>query len=322
MADLVEGLSPAERDAFLAQLSDEDLRTWREYQQGTADVGWTQSGLPHWDRLDLDSSLLATTSAQSVDRLAGVWPELRPTPPEGSEYQRPGGPFDNGQRSWRDVNQGGIGDCWALAALAGQGRRDPSYYDELARQNDNGTVSVRLYDEDGNPHWVTVTGELPVNADGNLAGVYGDTDNRAAASTENWPAHVENALARAYEDGDPDTGGYANLHADHPENAFQLLTGREAHVVEVEDIGTDNIRDRVNNGEPVVLATNGGNDDAIIHRNESGQLVGGHAYFVHEVLPDGRVVLGNPWGSDHPLAQVTLTQEELREYTHTVTVGS
>ncbi|MGH3980856.1 MAG: hypothetical protein ACRDRZ_17970 [Pseudonocardiaceae bacterium] len=57
-----------------------------------------------------------------------------------------------------------------------------------------------------------------------------------------------------------------------------------------------------------------------IHSNDSGNLVGSHAYSVKDVLPDGRVVLGNPWGSADPNAEVILTQDEIREYGTKVTV--
>jgi len=119
IAHIVHGLSPTEREALLAQLSDEDLRTLQQHMQGTSDVLWRENGLPQWERLDLESSLLSAVSGQGVDRLSSVWPQLQPRPPEGSEYQKPGGPLDDGIRSWRDVNQGGVGDCWALATLAG-----------------------------------------------------------------------------------------------------------------------------------------------------------------------------------------------------------
>lgn len=184
ITDVIAGLSPAERDAFLAQLSDEDLKAWRQHLRGTSDMLWNEDGLPHWDRLDLDTSLLSAVSGATVDRLAEAWPQLQPTPPDGSEYTKPGGPLDDGHRSWRDVNQGGVGDCWVLAALAGQGRHDPSFYDQLVQQNPNGTVSVRLYDDESNPHRVTVTGDLPAD-EGVLAGASGDFFTRNSGSAEN-----------------------------------------------------------------------------------------------------------------------------------------
>lgn len=81
IADLIRGLSPDEREAFLAQLSDEDLKTWLQYQQDTSDILWYENGLPHWEELDLDTSLLSAVSSESVDRLSSVWPQLHPAPP-------------------------------------------------------------------------------------------------------------------------------------------------------------------------------------------------------------------------------------------------
>ncbi len=318
IAEIIQGLSPAEREAFLVQLSDEDLRTWRQYQRDTSDILWINNGLPHWDRLDLDTSLLSGVSRDSVDRLSSVWPELQPTPPDGSEYTNPGGPLDDGSRSWDDVNQGGVGDCWALATLAGQGRQDPSFYDKMVRQNPNGTVSVRLYDDSGNPHWITVTGDLPVK-DGALAGASGDSV-RNSDSAENWPAYVEKALARAYDDGDESTSGYENIDRDWPDQSVEILTGKDARNIEASDASTAGIGDRVDSGQVVIVSTEGSDQGPYVHSNDSGNLVGGHAYFVKDVLPDGRVVLGNPWGSESPDGEVILTQEEIREHGTKVTV--
>ena len=74
IAHIVHGLSPTEREALLAQLSDEDLRTLQQHMQGTSDVLWRENGLPQWERLDLESSLLSAVSGQGVDRLSSVWP--------------------------------------------------------------------------------------------------------------------------------------------------------------------------------------------------------------------------------------------------------
>ena len=321
IADIIQGMSPTEREAFLAQLSDEDLRTLQQHMQGTSDALWRENGLPHWERLDLESSLLSAVSGQGVDRLSSVWSQLQPTPPEGSEYQKPGGPLDDGDRSWRDVDQGGVGDCWALATLAGKGTQDPSFYDGMVRPNPNGTVSIRLYDDDGNPHWLTVTGDLPVNENGNLAGAAGDSDHNAENS-DNWPAYVEKALARGYEDGEDGTSGYENINADWPDQSVEILTGGEAHNIDATDVSTADIGRRIDSGQVVIISTEGVDNgpDMYVHSNESGNLVGGHAYFVKDVLPDGRVVLGNPWGPDSPDGEIILSQEEIREYGTKVTM--
>lgn len=325
IAATIENLSPSEREALLAQFSDDELVTLRGYLQGNSD-SWINpfdaNGLGHWARLDLDTALLSTVSADSVTRLTSVWPKLEPTPPDGAEYAEVGGPLDDGAKSWRDVNQGGVGDCWALAVLAGKGRADPGFYENMIQPNPNGTVSVRLYDDAGNPHWVTVTGELPVDG-GDLAGARGDYGDANAATTENWPAYVEKALARAYADdsaADDPAGGYDDLNLDSASNAYQYLTGNEAHYQEIEDVSSAEIAAHLESGEPVTISTKGTSDELYIHANESGKLVGNHLYFVKDVLPNGDVVLGNPWGAGHPQGEITLTREELRRYTHGATV--
>lgn len=186
-------------------------------------------------------------------------------------------------------------------------------------QNPNGAVSVRLFDDSGNSHWVTVAGDLPVNENGNLIGASGDPNHNVATS-ENWPSYVEKALARSYTDDDRSTSGYANLDNDWPDQSIKILTGRDAHNIAAGEVNTADLKQRFDSGQVVIVSTEGTDQGPYVHTNDSGNLVGGHAYFVKDVLPDDRVVLGNPWGPDGADGEVTLTQAEIREYGTKVTV--
>src|SRR4029077_18938225 len=71
--------------------------------------------------------------------------------------------------SWQDVQQGAVGDCWLLASLAEVAARAPSDIQKMFTYDgttvDNGSMvgiyTVRLFDNSGVPHNMTVDTELP-----------------------------------------------------------------------------------------------------------------------------------------------------------------
>lgn len=129
-----------------------------------------------------------------------------------------------------------------------------------------------------------------------------------AEAAENWDRRAR-AAGRAA----------AEVDADWPDRSVEILTGEKAHNIDAADADTADIGRRVDSGQVVTVSTEG-SDDMYAHSNDSGNLVGGHAYYVKDVLPDGRVVLGNPWGPNRADPEVTLTQEEIRQYGTKVTM--
>jgi len=55
-----------------------------------------------------------------------------------------------------DVAQGYIGDCWLVSSLAAIAASNPDKIKEMMHQNDDNTVTVRLYNMAGEPVFVTV----------------------------------------------------------------------------------------------------------------------------------------------------------------------
>lgn len=58
--------------------------------------------------------------------------------------------FPNGKVSPRDVKQGPIGNCHAIAAIYSIVQKDPDYIKRMIKDNGDGTVTVRLFDKDKN----------------------------------------------------------------------------------------------------------------------------------------------------------------------------
>ena len=336
----IQGLSPAEREAFLSSLDDDQLDAFRS---AITDSGtFRDFGLPHWEQQDLETALLSTVSPASVARLVERW-KLNPALLDGMTWGTPTSPLTRGDETvtdtgelqtgghgnttrhgtspldWTDINQGGVGDCWFLATLAALGHdRGPSAYDGMVTPNLNGTVSVRLYDDDGHAHLVTVDKQLPFDSANPdvLKGAAGD--HAFQPDQETWPAYIEKALAHSYEHGG-DPNSYKAIEGDTSDRAAHALTGRGTH--DVDDGGwgpfggsteerVDNMRKALEEGRSVFVSTKGGDDD---HLLLDKRVVAGHLYFVRRVLPDGRVEIGNPWGVDATPSSAILTAHELDE---------
>ncbi|MFN8576138.1 MAG: C2 family cysteine protease [Candidatus Sericytochromatia bacterium] len=58
--------------------------------------------------------------------------------------------FPDGKVSPRDVKQGSIGNCYAIAAIYSIAQKDPDAIKRMIKDNGDGTVTVRLFDKDGN----------------------------------------------------------------------------------------------------------------------------------------------------------------------------
>ncbi|MBP8810655.1 MAG: DUF4157 domain-containing protein [Kofleriaceae bacterium] len=72
-------------------------------------------------------------------------------------------PLFERQPSMADVQQGGLGDCYLLAAAASVVHRAPMHFVEHMTDNLDGTVTVRLYEDVGRPIQVVVEKSVPGN---------------------------------------------------------------------------------------------------------------------------------------------------------------
>jgi hypothetical protein len=85
-----------------------------------------------------------------------------------------------------DIKQGGIGDCFLLAALISIVNKDPTYFYKMIRDNRDGTVTVRLYD-------ITRDSPQETHLTINKSLISGDRYSRRAGTL--WVPLIEKAYA-------------------------------------------------------------------------------------------------------------------------------
>jgi len=315
LANTLTGLSSVELNWVLEDLSAEEREMLGDLINDTGDSGlnpFDSNGLPHHERLDLASVLLSKATPENWDILIEMFPGVQPPFDPGDDNKKgvtvdgvtwgvPDPPrplFDNGV-SPDDINQGAVGDCWFLASLVGMADQNPDAIRNNIKENPNGTISVRLYDQDGEAHWVTVSPELPLDENGNPAGVGGQQ--------ELWVAYYEKAFAAFYDqDNDGFAGSYRAIEGDYTDKAGPYLSGQPSN-----DIGADfdDVREAYENGEVVVTGTPG--EKKVPDKFKNGYVTG-HAYVVDGFTDDGKIILRNPWGSGHP--KLYMTPEEYEEF--------
>jgi len=109
--------------------------------------------------------------------------------------------YENGVTP-NDVKQGAIGDCFMIAALVTVADVKPSAISEMIISNGTNsktgtqTWGVRLYDDKGKAHWVTVNDMLPVAQAGSTSLIFGANPTRNL-NGEIWVPLLEKAYAQA-----------------------------------------------------------------------------------------------------------------------------
>lgn len=185
---------------------------------------------------------------------------------------------------YNDIIQGGLGDCYYLASLAGLAQQDPALVRQVIAPLGDGTYAVRFY-RYGREFYYRIDGDLPTNSYGKL--VYA----RLTPQGETWVALMEKAYA----------------HFRYNENTYDSLTGGWMSTVlrELTNKSTDThwttsdanrtytyIQTWLDAGHAVTAGS---------ITNPSSPVVGSHAYMVESVFTvDGvqYIRVYNPWGVD------------------------
>ncbi len=125
--------------------------------------------------------------------------------------------------SMNDINQGYLGDCYLLSALAEAAKQDPSAIQSMITNNGNNTYGVRFF-INGTAQYVTVNNQLP------------DGGTIFNAATNDWASLVEKAYAQVQSSGLIPTGNtvaagnsFSTIgNGGAPEYTLEEITGASA----------------------------------------------------------------------------------------------
>jgi hypothetical protein len=237
---------------------------------------------------------------KTLDTIADDWADKLTVPnPEtldGGTFSKPYPPPDPKLPvDWESVSQGGIGDCWFLAGLISELKRDPNFLSKRMVLNPDGSYTVTFF-RDGKPVKVRVDGQtMNRGVDPPLVNIY----EKAFAQFRG------NGRYRGIE-GDseyiPDVGEYfsPNRWRDgHVLRPWEDMNGKDRPMMDADDITYDKLKDLVDKKVPMTMSIpNGYNTDGRTGPGE--KLVSDHVYVIEKVFkdPSGKemVLLSNPWG--------------------------
>lgn len=231
------------------------------------------------------------------------------------------GPLFDGPPSMEDINQGGVGDCWFLAAMGAELKHNPNFVQQHLRDNSNGTYTVTLY-QDGKPVPVTVDGAVPTDSGGQSIPFADGAPNWQTGGPA-WVSIYEKAFAQlngSYQG--IDSGGYGS-------DGMSLLTGRKAERTAPFFTPLVEVAKRLHDGQPVTVGTDSHHSGFFwTHSDEyfdHGKLVTNHEYTVVSVDTNAHpptIKLRNPWGPDAGAPEyVTLTEDEYMSHCVEVSFG-
>jgi hypothetical protein len=206
-----------------------------------------------------------------------------------------------------DVNQGGMADCYLMAAMANVARNDPGAIGNMIHENrdDAGNVvsyTVDLYARDASGRLVKSPQTVDAREFSQNAARFGDKD--VAGNQEIWPRILEKAYAQL-------KGGHSAIgYGGGANDALEALTGRAATVHPAASYSFNQLEADIQAGKPVCFLTPDTKDaDGNVVNDKKEKMLGGqgmyqdHYYYATETrIQDGQqqVRLMNPWGSDHP----------------------
>ncbi|MEX3920534.1 C2 family cysteine protease [Paraburkholderia sp. BR10872] len=192
----------------------------------------------------------------------------------------------SGAPTANDVNQGRVGDCYLMAALACVAQDEPSKIASMFTSDGNGVYGVRFFDGPGNPVYVTVNDAVAQNAAENSCDSWVQILEKAFVEYQHM-----NGLANQYKaiDGGCDIG-------------LTAVTGRQAESYECssfsqtswDDTVKQSIISGLNNKTEVMYGCSQNTTDP------SGQieLVNEHMFSVLGYdQSTGDFILRNPWGN-------------------------
>jgi hypothetical protein len=219
-------------------------------------------------------------------------------------YSAPSGPLSlygpTGEPMFTDVQQGALGDCWVLSAVAAVAYKYPNYIKGMIDQHGNGTYTFCLWGPASHAwSYVTVDNELPNGGS--------EYDHPTVGNFQvMWAALTEKAFCE-WEDYNPSNGGYCYswLGGDNPVYSdwfLSAMTGLPSQTHLYDTPGAPKWTDvwydlthggpGVPHGQVVEMSTTG---------SPNPELDGDHGYAILNCGPSDAsdqcpFLLYNPWG--------------------------
>ena len=260
----------------------------------TANQWWTGGGST---RQTL-GNLYAGSSATQMERLIGKWFSGldRPTAASGTTYRSCSGSLLQSGVSYQDINQGNLGDCYLLAALAGTAYRTPSTIQNMFTDNGDGTFTVRFF-RNGVANYVTVDRYLPTTASGSF--YYANRDRGLLynnTGNELWVALAERAYAQINESGwigQDNTNSYNGVDGGTL-SAISHITGL-SNTGYISPLNTSELV-RAYNANQITYLSDGGHAYTLVGYNSS----------------TGVFTVYNPWGHTETYTNTQMTSKFVR----------
>jgi hypothetical protein len=221
-----------------------------------------------------------------------------------STYQKvEGTAFGGGTPSPADVTQGGVGDCYLLAAMAAVARANPSVIEHMIKDNGDGTFDVTLYKDTAwfgtklEKRVVKVTNTFPVDKNG--VPIYAKKATGLDGKVALWVMLIEKAYAQR-------EGGYDEIEGGEAGDALQVLTGQKKTQHELDDFSELQIRSTLDtlvaNSYAITASPRRTGDDSDLAKEQDAVgIIRKHAYTVLRYDKDvDKIILRNPWGYQDP----------------------
>ncbi|MCH2043753.1 MAG: C2 family cysteine protease [Saprospiraceae bacterium] len=212
------------------------------------------------------------------------------------------GAHDDHEIDENDIQQGQIGDCYFMSAVAAVAKTNPEAIKKLIKTKGDGSYDVTLYAKGDRlalkPTIINVKPDFVTDENGNP--IYADKGDK-----ELWVMLLEKAYAKMH-------GGYDDIgEGGYIEDGLEAITGQDAKYYMMYKYDSKSIKELMLEGlkakKPMTAATKGSGEEKTIL--DSGTIIyKGHAYSV-EKISGNNIEMRNPWGFDH----ATVTFKELLE---------
>jgi Ca2+-binding RTX toxin-like protein len=255
-------------------------------------------------------------NSEKLEKLVDKWfagGDL-PVAAAGTEYVWFSGELFQDGIHYTDVDQGSLGDCYFVGALAAIALKSPTAIENLFVDNGDGTFAVRFFNKK-TPDYVTVNRSLPIYAGVNssdygkpyYAGVGGSFYDE---NNELWVALAEKAYVQLNEAGwigQSGTNRYDGIAFGYAHLALRHITGTSSRKWDTKNTSESAVLAEFNAGNPITFSTKSS--------GIASHIVTSHIYVMTGYDSATRTFqLYNPWGPDNRVEFATtlsLTWKEL-----------